>query len=224
MAERRAQALSVDQAQLRELLGEAELRELFDAEAIRSLERSLQRLEGRRVRHADGLHDLLLSLGDLSEAEIRDRSESPADAPGWLESLTREGRIIPIHVAGEARFAAAEDAWKFRDALGIAPPPGLPAAFLEAREGAEPVTELVSRYARTHGPFRLEDAAARWGLPVGVVRLALDRLAERGRVIEGDFLPGGRSREWCDSDSLRAIKRRSLAALRLTEAWSDAGE
>ncbi len=214
LAERRAQALSVDQAQLRELLGEAELRELFDAEAIRSLERSLQRLEGRRVRHADGLHDLLLSLGDLSEAEIRDRSESPADVPGWLESLTREGRIIPIHVAGEARFAAAEDAWKFRDALGIAPPPGLPAAFLEAREGAEPVTELVSRYARTHGPFRLEDAAARWGLPVGVVRLALDRLAERGRVIEGDFLPGGRSREWCDADSLRAIKRRSLAKLR----------
>ena len=214
LAERRAQALSVDQAQLRELLGEAELRELFDPEAIESLERSLQRLEGRRVRHADGLHDLLLSLGDLSEEEIRQRSETPDEAPRWLEALVRERRVIPVRIAGEARFAAAEDAGRLRDALGIVPPPGLPAAFLESPQSGEPVTDLVSRYARTHGPFRLEDAAARWGLPVGVVRLALDRLAERGRVVEGDFLPGGRSREWSDAGTLRAIKRRSLAKLR----------
>ena len=214
LAERRAQALSVDQAQLRELLGEAELRELFDPEAIESLERSLQRLEGRRVRHADGLHDLLLSLGDLSEEEIRQRSETPEEAPRWLEALVRERRVIPVRIAGEARFAAAEDAGRLRDALGIVPPPGLPAAFLESPQSGEPVTDLVSRYARTHGPFRLEDAAARWGLPVGVVRLALDRLAERGRVVEGDFLPGGRSREWSDVGTLRAIKRRSLAKLR----------
>ena len=214
LAERRAQALSVDQAQLRELLGEAELRELFDPEAIESLERSLQRLEGRRVRHADGLHDLLLSLGDLSEEEIRQRSETPDEAPRWLEALVRERRVIPVRIAGEARFAAAEDAGRLRDALGIVPPPGLPAAFLESPQSGEPVTDLVSRYARTHGPFRLEDAAARWGLPVGVVRLALDRLAERGRVVEGEFLPGGRSREWSDAGTLRAIKRRSLAKLR----------
>ncbi len=214
LAERRAQALSVDQAQLRELLGEAELRELFDPDAIEGLERSLQRLEGRRVRHADGLHDLLLSLGDLSEAEILARSEAPDEAPRWLEALVRDRRVIAVRVAGEARFAAAEDAGKLRDALGVVPPPGLPAAFLEAREGAEPVTDIVSRYARTHGPFRLEEAAGRWGLPVGVVRLALDRLAERGRVIEGDFLPEGRTREWCDAGVLRAIKRRSLAKLR----------
>ncbi|MET0620851.1 MAG: crosslink repair DNA glycosylase YcaQ family protein, partial [Thermoanaerobaculia bacterium] len=214
LAERRAQALSVDQAQLRELLGEAELRELFDPGAIESLERSLQRLEGRRVRHADGLHDLLLSLGDLSEEEIRQRSETPEEAPRWLEALVRERRVIPVRIAGEARFAAAEDAGRLRDALGIVPPPGLPAAFLESAQSGEPVTDLVSRYARTHGPFRLEDAAARWGLPVGVVRLALDRLAERGRVVEGEFLPGGRSREWSDAGTLRAIKRRSLAKLR----------
>jgi ATP-dependent Lhr-like helicase len=214
LAERRAQALSVDQSQLRELLGEAELRELFDPGAIESLERSLQRLEGRRVRHADGLHDLLLSLGDLSEAEIRERSESPDDVARWLEALLAERRIVAARIAGEPRFLAAEDAWKYRDALGIVPPSGLPAAFLDAPRDAEPVTDLVSRYARTHGPFRLEAAASRWGLPVGVVRLALDRLAERDRIVEGDFLPGGRSREWCDAGVLRAIKRRSLAKLR----------
>ncbi len=212
LAERRAQALSVDQAQLKELLGEAELRELLDPEAIESLERSLQRLEGRRVRHADGVHDLLLSLGDLTEEEIRARCEPGGDVRGWLDALSRERRVIAVPIAGVRRVAAAEDAGRLRDALGVVPPSGLPAAFLEPVE--DPVSDLLSRYARTHGPFRLEDAAGRLGLAVGIVRLALDRLAERGRVLEGDFLPGGSSREWCDAGVLRAIKRRSLAKLR----------
>jgi ATP-dependent helicase Lhr and Lhr-like helicase len=212
LAERRAQALSVDQAQLRELLGEAELRELLDPEAIEGLERSLQRLEGRRVRHADGLHDLLLSLGDLTEEEIRARSESPGEVRRWLETLERERRVVAVTVGGQLRYAAAEDAGRLSGALGVALPAGLPGAFLERVE--DPLSDLISRYARTHGPFRMEAAAARLGLSIGVVRLALDRLAERGRVVEGDFLPGGRSREWCDAGVLRAIKRRSLAKLR----------
>ena len=212
LAERRAQALSVDQAQLRELLGEAELRELLDAEAIESLERSLQRLEGRRVRHADGVHDLLLSLGDLTEEEIRARCEPGGDVRGVARRAL--ARATGDRCADRRRAARGRGRGRgrLRDALGVVPPPGLPAAFLEPVE--DPLSDLLSRYARTHGPFRLEDAAGRLGLAVGIVRLALDRLAERGRVLEGDFLPGGSSREWCDAEVLRAIKRRSLAKLR----------
>src|SRR5437762_6296247 len=72
LAERRAQALSVDQSQLRELLGDAELRELLDADSIAQHERGQQRLL-RPAHGVDGLHDLLLALGDLSEEEIRPR-------------------------------------------------------------------------------------------------------------------------------------------------------
>src|SRR5256885_2113654 len=87
-AERRAQALSVDPAQLRELLGESELRELLDAEAIEDLERALQRLSSRHpVRHADGAHDLLLQLGDLSAAELAARSVPGAPVAEWLPPL-----------------------------------------------------------------------------------------------------------------------------------------
>ena len=212
LAERRAQALSVDQAQLRELLGEAELRELLDARAIDELERTLQRLEGRPVSNPDGLHDLLLSLGDLTEEEIRLRV-SPADAaPHWLRLLVAERRVIPVTIGGERRYAAAEDAARLRDALGVPPPPGLPDAFLETV--VDPLGDLVSRRARTHGPFRAEDLAARLGLPIGPVRAALERLAEDERVVEGDFLPGGRTREWCDAEVLKQLKRRSLAKLR----------
>src|SRR5690349_21917509 len=63
LAERRAQALSVDQAQLRELLGEAELRELLDKDAIEQHELAAQRMS-RPAHGLDGLHDLLLQLGD----------------------------------------------------------------------------------------------------------------------------------------------------------------
>jgi len=212
LAERRAQALSVDQAQLAELLGQAELRELLDARAIEELERSLQKLEGRPVSNPDDLHDLLLALGDLTGEEIRMRA-APADAvERWIRRLIAEGRIIPITVAGERRYAAAEDAARLRDALGVPPPSGLPEAFLEGVR--DPLSDLVSRWARTHGPFRAEDVAARFGLPIASVRTALDRLAEEDRVVEGEFMPGGHTREWCDKGVLKALKRRSLAKLR----------
>ena len=212
LAERRAQALSVDQAQLKELLGEAELRELLDARAIEELERSLQRLEGRPVANPDALHDLLLALGDLTEEEIRMRASPPDAVERWLPRLIAERRAIPITVAGQRRYAAAEDAARLRDALGIPPSPGLPEAFLE--DVRDPLGDLVSRWARTHGPFRAEDLGARLRLPIASVRAALGRLAEEDRVVEGEFLPGGRTREWCDAGVLTALKRRSLAKLR----------
>ncbi len=212
LAERRAQALSVDQAQLKELLGEAELRELLDASAIDELERSLQRLEGRPVTNPDALHDLLLSLGDLTEEEIRVRAAPPEAVRRWLGLLSSERRIVAVTIGGERRFAAAEDAARLRDALGVPPPPGLPASFLQ--DVADPLGDLVSRWARTHGPFRGEDVAARFGLPLAPIRGALERLAAEDRVVEGEFLPGGRSREWCDAGVLKALKRRSLAKLR----------
>jgi ATP-dependent Lhr-like helicase len=212
LAERRAQALSVDQAQLAELLGQAELRELLDARAIEELERSLQRLEGRPVSNPDALHDLLLSLGDLTGEEIRLRASPPDAVERWIQRLVAERRVIPITVAGERRYAAAEDAARLRDALGVPPPPGLPQAFLE--DVRDPLGDLVSRWARTHGPFRAEDLAVCFGLPIAPVRATLERLAEEDRVVQGEFLPGGRTREWCDRGVLKALKRRSLAKLR----------
>ena len=217
LAERRAQTLALDHAQLRELLGAAELRELLDPAAVDELGLELQRLDARfPVRHADGVHDLLLKLGDLQREELAARCDSAALAAGeldrWLAELTGTRRVIAFRIGGETRYAAAEDAARFRDALGIVPPPGLPDAFLTSV--ADPLGDLVSRYARTHVPFHVEDVAARFGLGVAPVRTALQRLAGRGRVLEGEFLPGGRGREWVDVEVLRMLKRRSLAKLR----------
>jgi ATP-dependent Lhr-like helicase len=219
LAERRAQALSVDQAQLRELLGEAELRELLDRPALGELETDLQCLDpAHRATSPERLHDLLLRLGDLSadEAAARVRplpdGDPTAAASAWLAGLERERRAIRVRVAGEERWAAAEDAGRLRDALGIAPPVGLPAAFLEKQPHA--LREVVSRYARTHGPFAAGDVARRYGTGEAPIVAALGELQADGRVLEGEFRPGGRGREWCGPEVLATLRRRSLAALR----------
>jgi len=227
LAERRAQALTIDQEQLRELLGEADLRELLDAEAIAEVEEAAQCLaENYRARSADGIHDLCLRLGDLKREELARRVVS-ADLLAHVDRLIRSRRLLELRIAGERRLIAAEDAARYRDGLGIPLPPGLAAALLEPV--AQPVLELVRRYARTHGPFTLREAADRFALDAAVVENALRLLAVEGRVLEGGFRPGGLQhpigyttsdggpgfhREWCDAEILRQIRRKSLAKLR----------
>jgi ATP-dependent helicase Lhr and Lhr-like helicase len=213
LAERRAQALSVDQRQLRELLGEAELRELLDRDSLQSLEQALQgRDAAHRARGVDRLHDLLLRLGDLTLDEIRARCDPSDSASAWTSTLISERRAIAVRIAGEERFAATEDAGKLRDALGVELPQGLPQAFLEPVPLA--LCAVVARYARTHGPFRAVEIAKRYALDIAPIAAALADLERDGRVIQGEFRPGGAEREWCAPDVLAALRRRSLAALR----------
>ena len=214
-AEWRARALHLDPARLRELLGEDELRTLFTPEDLLALEDRLQRREPRRrARHEDMLHDLLLELGPLTRAELEERSDGGEEGgvDDWLARLLAARRVIEIRIAGEERVAAAEDAGRLRDALGVPPPPGLPVAFLEGV--AAPLEDLVARFARTHGPFPATVPAEGLGLGVDPVLQVLRALEQRGRVVRGAFLPGGTDEEWCDVDALRALKRSGLARLR----------
>ena len=117
-----------------------------------------------------------------------------------------------MRIAGEERYVAIEDAGRLRDALGTALPVGVPEVFTEPV--ADPLGDLVGRYARTHGPFQPAEAATRLGLGVAVVTATLQRLTGTGRLVTGEFRPGGSGQEWCDAEVLRSIRRRSLAKLR----------
>jgi ATP-dependent Lhr-like helicase len=212
LAERRAQALSIDQEQLRELLGDADLRELLDVGAIEEVEEQLQCLvDSYKARSMDGIHDLLLRLGDMTRTEIAARSTSE-DVATSVDRLIKARRALELMVAGEKRVMAVEDAARVRDALGVPLPPGLPAAFLEPAPDA--LLDIVRRYARTHGPFTTNDLAERYSLPKASVEATLQRLVGTGRVAEGGFRPGGVNREWIDAEVLRSIRRKSLAKLR----------
>ena len=216
LAERRAQTLSLDHNQLRELLGTVDFRELFDATVIQEVEAELQQLSSFNLRHADDLHGLLLDLGPLSLNEIRLRCSSAdvaAESPQvWIEELVSRRRAFAFNVADEQRFAAAEDASRLRDALGIMPPNGLPDAFLEPRANA--LIDMVSQYARTHSPFTAQSVADRFGLGVAPIMSVLAELKDQNRVVDGEFVPGQAGDEWCDERVLKTIKRRTLAALR----------
>jgi ATP-dependent Lhr-like helicase len=212
LAERRAQALSIDTDQLRELMGDADLRELLDAAAIEETEEQLQcTAETYRARTMDGVHDLLLRLGDLRGDELLARCVS-AEVAATVERLKKAQRVLEVKIAGEKRLIAVEDAGRYRDALGVPLPPGLPAAFQVAAPDA--TLDLLRRYGRTHGPFTDAEVAARFGLAAETVEAVLNRLMQMGRVVEGGFRPGGTHREWCDDEVLRTIRRRSLARLR----------
>jgi ATP-dependent Lhr-like helicase len=211
-AERRAMAITVDQSLLRELLGEPAMRELLEPEAVTAVEAELQWLSpDRRASGEDGIADLLRHLGPLTAAAVAQRSQDP-DSGAVLAALEQARRIIRVTMHGEPRWAAIEDAGRLRDGLGVAVPPGIPAAHLEP--GDDPVSDLVSRFARTHGPFSPDQAAAELGLPRGVVAANLAALEERGKTLRGAVRPGGEGTEWVATEVLQRMRRRSLAMLR----------
>ncbi|WP_077099367.1 ATP-dependent helicase [Mycobacterium terramassiliense] len=219
LAERRAAALSLDSTLLAELLGRVELRELLDPDVIAATGRQLQHLSAdRAARDAEGAADLLRLLGPLTEAELSARAGG-ADVGGWLEGLRGARRALTVSFAGRSWWVAIEDIGRLRDGVGAAVPLGVPTAFTEAV--ADPLGELLGRYARTHTPFTTSEAAARFGLGLRVTADVLGRLAADGKLVRGDFVTAtevsgaaGGGEQWCDADVLRILRRRSLAALR----------
>ncbi len=213
VAERRAAALSLDRSLLADLLGEPEFRDLLDGDAIDEVERDIQRLsEDRAARSADAVHDVLLHLGPLDDDALRRRVLDPELLDEHLEVLKDAAQIVEVGDIGNRRYAAIEDLSRLRDALGIEPPSETPPSLLEPVD--DPTGDVVGRYARTHGPFTVNDAANALGLPPAVVLEILTRLEATGRVAPGGYLPGGTEEEWIDTNVLRRVRRASLAKLR----------
>ncbi|MEP6909057.1 MAG: DEAD/DEAH box helicase [Actinomycetota bacterium] len=195
-AERRAQALSLDRDLLKELLGQEELRELIDPGALEAVEEQLR----GDPRNADELHDVLRLRGDLRPGQFD---------PALAQPLLDERRAITLRIAGEERLVAAEDAGRYRDALGAMAPGGLPEVFLEG--GPDSLPSLVARFAKGRGPFTTAEANDHFGIDVEPVLRALEK---EERIVRGELRPGGTQREWCETDVLRRLRRASLAALR----------
>ena len=209
LAERRAAALTVDPALLAELLGQPELRDLFDVEVLAALEAELQYLTSDRVaRDPEDAADLLRLLGPLTQAQAALRGVQPE----WLTQLEHVRRAIRVRIAGTEHWAAIEDAGRLRDALGCPLPVGIPEAFTEPVP--DPLGDLLSRYARTHAPFTATAAAKQFGISTALCTSALERLAAEGRVVRGAFHPEGVGEDWCDARVLRRLRGRMVAALR----------
>ena len=240
LAERRASVLSLDIGLLSDLLGQTDFGELLDPSVIERVAAEMQRTAAdRRVSGIEGVADLLRELGPLSIVEVAERLQADEEeaAANCLRALEEARRAIRVAIAGDERWAAVEDAARLRDALGVPLPDGIPEVFLEPF--AEPLKDLVSRYARTHGPFTTGQLAARFGLGVAVAGDALMRLSEQGRVLNGDFGLGQANfradspanylgnyparHEWVWEDVFRRLRIRSLQAAREATRPVDGG-
>ena len=209
LAERRAQALSVDTELLADLLGTSELRSLLDPDALAEVEADLSfRSDHTRARSLEDAADLLRMAGPLDPTQATTMGIDDA----WLIDLVAAGRAIEVTVAGMRRIAAIEDAGRLRDALGVVLPPGIPDAHLAPVD--DPLTDVVARFARTHGPFDVVEVADHWGIPVAAIQATVERMVAARALLRGEFRPGARGIELCDPDVLRRIRRRSVAKLR----------
>ena len=155
---------------------------------------------GRAPRNADELHDLLRLRGDLRAGEFDEAHAAVLEA---------ERRAFRARIGGEERLIAAEDAGRYRDALGV-DAADRPARRLP-RGGRRVAAQLVLRYARGRGPFTTREAndAVRRRR-----RAVLRELEREEKLVRGELRPGGTEREWCEPDVLRRLRRASLAALR----------
>ena len=217
LAERRAQALTLDRDLLRELLGQEELRELLDPAALADLELALQ------------------ALADDRRATTRRPAPRPAAPPRRPVGRRGRGARARRRPSGATRGSASS-----RGRPARRPRPDRAARSAGSRSRTSPATATRSASSRRSGvpeaflgpatrgargparalgpdPRPVPDAraGARWGLPVGVVEDAPGAAARRtASLLRGEFRPGGAEREWCDPDVLRQLRRRSLARLR----------
>ena len=214
-------------------------------EGVADLLRQLGPLSARelslRLRAESAAHGSRdFGVGDFSGAEDSENKDSEhygeesgahastAEARALAEELVRSRRAFSFMGAADGSaepqlyYAVVEDAARLRDGLGIMPAAALPTALLEPV--AEPLEDLVSRYARTHIPFTAQQAAEHFSrltpVGVGVLTPVLQRLQQQRRLSSGEFLPevlrasGAVGVEWVDAQVLRTIRARSLAALR----------
>jgi ATP-dependent Lhr-like helicase len=239
LAERKAQALALDLAQLKELLGDVDLRALLDADVVNQLHAELQRLDYCKNHGIESIDDerdyrlaadqesvceLLRMLGDLTATEICDRMRFEAERLSaenntqlevvgeWLGQLLAARRIVEVTLNGESRFILAQNCARYRDALQIAVPTDLPHAFLEPTVDA--IEDLFMQFARTHMPFSASEIAKHWGVEDRLIEAKLESLVAENRLLKGEFRPACQGIEWCAPQVLAVLKRRSLAKAR----------
>ncbi|MGL4304740.1 MAG: ATP-dependent helicase, partial [Mycobacteriaceae bacterium] len=218
LAERRAAALTLDSHLLAELLGQDELHDLLDPEVIITTEQELQRLHPEwKASTQEGVADLLRLLGPLTTEEIQARTTADSGLINyWLTDLSHSKRVLQQYFSGFYWWYAIEDASRLHDGLGLAFPATIDPSFTDSV--ADPLGDLLSRYARTHGPFTTADITARFGLGSAVIEPLLHRLVSDKRLSNGYFLPTelapNTGPQWCATEVLRKIRRRSLNILR----------
>lgn len=213
-AERRASLLALDSNLLGELLGQTSKRDLLAPDVVEQVEQELQRIDSRyQAQHTEGIIDLLRDLGPLPVAGIAARfSGNGQQIAEAMMQFAAAQRVIPITLAGEERWAIIEDAARLRDALAVVLPDDLPGTFLEPQ--ADPLRDLINRYARTHTLFTARQLATYFGLGIAIVNEVLLSLHQQGNLLNMGSPEGASDTEWVSTEIFKRLRLRSLQSAR----------
>ena len=196
--------------QTRRALQPSSARELgtLDAEAIERVRQEAW----PQARDRDELYDALVSAGVIREDEVAD--------PAWgslFERLIADGRAARCMHDGVGYWVAIDRILEARALWpGVEQTPVLavPAALQKEWDHESAVREIVRSRTEVSGPVTVQSLARALGLGAGAIEVALLALEAEGRVLRGQFTPGGGLLEWCDRRLLARIHRYTLNRLR----------
>lgn len=210
LSDRRTAALSLDPSLLASIMGTLDLRELLDPDLIAQVVAELRSTgPGRRARDAEGLVDLLARLGPIRLDDVAAHLDDALTAGLDAARQALGGRVVEVGIGGVRHLAAATDLPLLRDGLGVALPAGTPDPG--PSQGRDPLTQLVARWARCHGPFTAGELAAALGTGAATVRRVLT--GDRA-ILSGHFTDGVDEVEFCDRHVLDRIRSLALARAR----------
>ena len=228
-AERDASMLAIDSDLLERMVGRVDMADLLDQETVNQVTADLQRLSPRtQARGAEGLADLLRTLGPMDLADIRRRLHGQKNEPvtdaqvrAMLEDLQTQSRVIQIRLGRRDCWVWAGQAGRLAAILGT---DIQPSAQTKTESDSEAFDQLVRQYAAVHGPFTTEDLAGHLGLGSALLEDRLRSLAARELLMTGVFprpdlsaygehgWEGGEPRRgWLDPEVFRRLRSRSLA-------------
>ncbi|HEX5111124.1 MAG TPA: DEAD/DEAH box helicase [Vicinamibacterales bacterium] len=174
-------------------------------------------------RDAEELHDALLTVGCLADAELcgsglGTRGPGPETLSSLGEALVAVARATHVQCGTARLFVAAE---RLPELLAVHPdavatPPVTPPGSRTVRvwSRAEALRELLRGRLAIVGPTTVGALAMFFAVGDQDVEEALLALEGEGAVLRGSFTPGTRAPEWCDRRLLSRIHRYTLNRLR----------
>src|SRR6266852_2664716 len=164
--------------------------------------------------NAEELHDALLWLGCLTDAEV----QAAPPWKDWLVGLAQEKRATRVETAEAAFWVAAERLNQFNAVWPQArrqpdiPPPADQPQTVWSQEQA--LVEILRGRLEGLGPMTQTGLAAPLGLESVALQSALSALEVEGSVLRGRFIQGLNDEQWCDRRLLARIHHYTVQRLR----------
>ncbi len=167
-----------------------------------------------QVRNTDEMHEALMGLACITEAEAQRNENWPA----WLAELAKTGHAARMQIAQhDALWLPAERLTCLRaiyPQAEVEPALRAPKGFDEAWTEDDALVDVVRARLTGFGPLPLASIARALALPASTAAQALTRLEAEGYVMRGRFTPGATDEEWCERHLLARIHRYTVRRLR----------